>query len=142
MESLFKLDEFRQAQWYDRSGVELLVLSACETAIGDSSAEMGFAGLAVRSGVKSAVASLWKVKDTGTLGLMTEFYRYLRSEPIKAEALRKAQLEMLRKQLVIANNQLRGNGGAIDLPQSGQTRDSDLSHPHFWAGFTVIGSPW
>ncbi|NJL69768.1 MAG: CHAT domain-containing protein [Microcoleus sp. SM1_3_4] len=84
------LDEFRLAKWYDRSGVELLVLSACETAIGDNNAEMGFAGLAVRSGVKSAVASLWKVNDTGTLGLMTEFYRYLRSEPIKAEAPEKS----------------------------------------------------
>jgi filamentous hemagglutinin family protein len=137
------LDEFRQARWYDRSQVELLVLSACETAIGDDTAEMGFAGLAVRSGVKSAVASLWKVDDTGTLGLMTEFYRYLRSAPIKAEALRKAQLEMLRKQLVIANNQLRGNGGAIDLPESLKIpANLDLSHPHYWAGFTVIGSPW
>ncbi|MGL5058936.1 MAG: CHAT domain-containing protein [Microcoleus sp.] len=137
------LDEFRKAQWYDRSQVELLVLSACETAIGDNSAEMGFAGLAVRSGVKSAVASLWNVDDTGTLGLMTEFYRHLRSTPIKAEALRKAQLEMLRKQLVIQNNQLRGNGGAIDLPRSSQIPTNlDLSHPHYWAGFTVIGSPW
>ena len=72
-------------KWYDyRRPVELLVLSACETAIGDNiTAEMGFAGLAVRSGVKSALASLWKVKDVGTLTLMTEFYDHLRSENIK-----------------------------------------------------------
>jgi CHAT domain-containing protein len=102
------LDEFRLAKWYDRRQVELLVLSACETAIGDNTAEMGFAGLAVRSGVKSALASLWKVNDIGTLGLMTEFYRHLRSQPIKAEALRKAQLAMIHKQIVVKDGQLRG----------------------------------
>jgi len=112
------LDDFRLAKWYDGRQVELLVLSACETAIGDHTAEMGFAGLAVGSGVKSALASLWNVKDVGTLRLMTEFYGDLRSAPIKAEALRQAQLTMLR------------------LP------NSDLSHPHFWAGFTIVGSPW
>jgi CHAT domain-containing protein len=99
----------------------VLVLSACESAIGDNREEMGFAGLAVGSGVRSALASLWKVKDVGTLRLMTEFYGYLRSTPIKAEALRQAQLAMLHKK---------------DLP------NLDLSHPHFWAGFTIVGSPW
>ncbi|MEG4346657.1 CHAT domain-containing protein, partial [Microcoleus sp. A003_D6] len=137
------LDEFRLAKWYDRTEVELLVLSACETAIGDNTAEMGFAGLAVRSGVKSALASLWKVNDTGTLGLMTEFYRHLRSAPIKAEALRKAQLAMLHKQIVVKNGQLQGTERAIDLPGNLKNLpNSDLSHPHFWAGFTIIGSPW
>ncbi|WP_445305498.1 MULTISPECIES: CHAT domain-containing protein [unclassified Microcoleus] len=137
------LDEFRLAKWYDRRQVELLVLSACETAIGDNTAEMGFAGLAVRSGVKSALASLWKVNDTGTLGLMTEFYRHLRSAPIKAEALRKAQLAMLHKQIVVKNGQLQGTERAIDLPGNLKNLpNSDLSHPHFWAGFTIIGSPW
>ena len=105
---------------------------------------MGFAGLAVRSGVKSALASLWKVKDVGTLGLMTAFYRDLRSAPIKAEALRQAQLAMLRKQITINNGKLQGTESTIDL--SGKLEDlptnSDLSHPHFWAGFTIIGSPW
>ncbi len=95
-----------------------MVLSACETAIGDNREEMGFAGLAVGSAVRSALASLWKVNDVGTLRLMTEFYGDLRSTPIKAEALRQAQLAML------------------GLP------NSNLSHPHFWAGFTIIGSPW
>ncbi len=137
------LDEFRLAKWYDRRQVELLVLSACETAIGDNiAAEMGFAGLAVRSGVKSALASLWKVKDIGTLALMTEFYGNLRSENIKAEALRKAQLAMIRKQIVVKDGQLRGTQGAIDLTQSAQVPNADFSHPKFWAGFTIIGSPW
>ncbi|MEG4454689.1 CHAT domain-containing protein [Microcoleus sp. N9_A1] len=137
------LDEFRLAKWYDRRQVELLVLSACETAIGDNiAAEMGFAGLAVRSGVKSALASLWKVKDIGTLALMTEFYGNLRSAPIKAEALRKAQLAMIRKQIVVKDGQLRGTQGAIDINQATQVPNADFSHPKFWAGFTIIGSPW
>ncbi|WP_445300729.1 MULTISPECIES: CHAT domain-containing protein [unclassified Microcoleus] len=141
-DSSLALDEFRLAKWYDRRQVELLVLSACETAIGDNTAEMGFAGLAVRSGVKSALASLWKVNDIGTLALMTEFYGNLRSENIKAEALRKAQLAMIHKQILIKNGQLRGTEGAIDLTQSAQVPNADFSHPTFWAGFTIIGSPW
>ena len=120
------------------------MLSACESAIGDDiAAEMGFAGLAVRSGVKSALASLWKVNDTATLALMTEFYSHLRSTPIKAEALRQAQLAMIRKQIVVKNGQLQGAERSIDLPDGlKDSANSDLSHPHFWAGFTIIGSPW
>jgi CHAT domain-containing protein len=64
----------RQLRWNDPP-VDLLVLSACQTAIGDKEAELGFAGLAVQAGVKSVLASLWSVSDEGTLGLMTEFYR-------------------------------------------------------------------
>ncbi|MEG5006536.1 CHAT domain-containing protein [Microcoleus sp. B5-C4] len=141
-DSSLALDEFRLAKWYDRRQVELLVLSACETAIGDNTAEMGFAGLAVRSGVKSALASLWKVNDIGTLALMTEFYGNLRSAPIKAEALRKAQLAMIHKQIVVKDGQLRGTQGAIDINQATQVANADFSHPKFWAGFTIIGSPW
>ena len=59
--------------------MNLLVLSACSTALGDEDAELGFAGLAVASGARSALASLWEVSDEGTLGLMTEFYRLLRT---------------------------------------------------------------
>lgn len=68
-----------------------MVLSACRTAIGDKQAELGFGGLAVQSGVKSAVACLWYVSDAGTLALISEFYPQLKTAPIKAEALRPAQ---------------------------------------------------
>ncbi|MGL5193795.1 MAG: CHAT domain-containing protein, partial [Chroococcales cyanobacterium] len=54
--------------------IELLTLSACRTAVGDQEAELGFAGLAVLSGAKASLASFWYVSDTGTLGLMSEFY--------------------------------------------------------------------
>ncbi len=81
-----QLDQLRQLGW-NKPPVELLVLSACRTAVGDEEAELGFAGLAVQAGVKSALASLWYVSDEGTLGLMTQFYRQLKVAPIKAEAL-------------------------------------------------------
>ncbi len=125
--------------------VELLVLSACTTAVGDEQAELGFAGLAVHAGVKSALASLWYVSDAGTLGLMTEFYQQLRTAPIKAEALRQAQLAMLRGEVRLQDGYLvrSGNNQALPLPAELAARgDKNLSHPYYWAAFTMIGSPW
>ncbi|MEG4234664.1 CHAT domain-containing protein [Microcoleus sp. Pol11C3] len=125
--------------------VELLVLSACTTAVGDEQAELGFAGLAVHAGVKSALASLWYVSDVGTLGLMTEFYQQLRTAPIKAEALRQAQLAMLRGEVRLQDGYLvrSGNNQALPLPSELAARgDRNLSHPYYWAAFTMIGSPW
>lgn len=139
------LKQLEELKWQDSPKVELLVLSACETGIGNKGAEMGFAGLAVTAGVKSAIASLWKVDDVGTLGLMTKFYQQLRqsSMPIKAEALRAAQIAMLRGQVRIENGQMRGAGleEGISLPP-GLVENKNLSHPAHWAAFTVIGSPW
>ncbi|MEM8805055.1 MAG: CHAT domain-containing protein [Cyanobacteria bacterium P01_G01_bin.38] len=122
--------------------VELMVLSACRTALGNEEAELGFAGLAVQSGVKTALASLWKVDDVGTAGLMTQFYSSLREEPIKAEALRQAQLAMLRGDIQIKNERLVWSGGEIALPSELFNSAGDFVHPYFWASFTVIGSPW
>ncbi len=84
----------------------------------------------------------YSLKDVATLALMTEFYRHLRSQPIQAEALRKAQLAMIHKHIIVKDGQLRGSESAIDLTQSAQVANSDFSHPKFWAGFTIIGSPW
>ena len=129
------LQEMSNLDWQLPS-LELLVLSACETAVGDSNAELGFAGLALRAGVKSAVASLWDVSDAGTLALMSEFYHHIPQSATKAEALRQAQL-----------NLLRGKTEAIDisrLPKAfGAVQSADvLSHPFYWAGFSLISSPW
>ena len=123
--------------------VELLVLSACKTAIGNEEAELGFAGLAVQAGVKSAVASLWYVSDAGTLALMTEFYRHLQTAPIKAAALQKAQIDMITGQLRLENGQLQSPNGRISLPPAlAKHKNDNLSHPYYWAAFTVVGSPW
>jgi CHAT domain-containing protein len=140
------LDNLTDLKWSDLPRVELLVLSACETALGDKDAEMGFAGLAVKAGVKSAVASLWKSGDASTLRLMTNFYQQLRESPIKAEALRQAQIAMLHGQVPRENDQLRKAELKEEVPQPSEQevniRDESLSHPAYWAAFTVIGSPW
>jgi CHAT domain-containing protein len=85
------IDTMPQMGW-SNPPVELLVLSACRTAIGDRNAELGFAGLAVLSGAKSALASLWYISDRGTLALMSEFYQQLAIAPVKVEALQEAKL--------------------------------------------------
>ncbi len=136
------LDQLRELAWNDPP-VELLVLSACRTALGDKEAELGFAGLAVQAGVKSAVGSLWYVSDEATLGLMAEFYRQLQKAPIKSEALRLAQLAMIRGEVYLEGGKLHGTGENVTLPpELAQLGDKKLSHPYYWSAFTMIGSPW
>jgi CHAT domain-containing protein len=142
-----RLDELRQLGWYKPPQVELLVLSACNTAVGDTKSELGFAGLAVQAGVKSALASLWAVSDEGTLAMMSGFYEQLRQPEvtIKAEALRQAQIAMLRGQVQLKDGKLQGlkQLKEIPLPPEIAARGNQVfSHPYYWAGFTIIGSPW
>jgi CHAT domain-containing protein len=136
------LNQLGQLGW-SKPPVELLVLSACRTALGDEEAELGFTGLAVQAGVKSGLGSLYYVSDQGTLGLMTEFYRQLKEAPFKAEALRQAQLAMIKGEVRLEGGQLHTPGGNVPLPPKlAQLGDTNLSHPYYWAGFTMIGSPW
>jgi filamentous hemagglutinin family protein len=136
------LNQLRQLSW-NNPPVELLVLSACRTALGDEQAELGFAGLAVLGGVKSAMGSLWAVSDEGTLGLMTEFYEQLKQAPIKAEALRQAQLAMLKGEVRVEGNQLVTSRGRFPLPPNlTQQGDINFAHPYYWSAFTMIGNPW
>uniref|UniRef100_B8HNW4 CHAT domain-containing protein n=1 Tax=Cyanothece sp. (strain PCC 7425 / ATCC 29141) TaxID=395961 RepID=B8HNW4_CYAP4 len=135
------LNQVQQINWR-LPPLELLVLSACKTAIGDRQAELGFAGLALQSGVKSSLASLWSVSDNGTLALMGEFYAQLKEAPIKAEALRRAQLALLKGETKFADGQIQLSRGAVALPPEFKTGQPSLAHPYFWAGFTLISSPW
>jgi filamentous hemagglutinin family protein len=140
--SKLHLDQLPQLGWNEPS-VELLVLSACRTALGDEEAELGFAGLSVQAGAKSALASLWYVSDEGTLAVMKEFYEQLKTAPIKAEALRRAQVAMLRGQVELENGQLRTPSGAISLPpELAQLGEKQLTHPYYWSAFTLVGNPW
>lgn len=122
--------------------VEMLVLSACRTAIGDEQAELGFAGLSVAAGVKSSLGSLWYVSDVGTLALMLAFYNNLGKTPLKSEALRQAQISLLQGKVRFENNQVvLDNGTRIDLPPELHFGNQILStHPYYWAGFTLIGN--
>jgi CHAT domain-containing protein len=109
LENSIKLARFREP------GLELLVLSACQTAAGDDRAGLGLAGLALKAGARSAVATLWSVSDEASGLLSVEFYRQLRGgAPSKARALQAAQRGMLADPL--------------------------LGHPAYWAPFLLIGN--
>ena len=98
-----------------RGAIELLVLSACSTATGDTRADLGIAGVAVRSGARSTLASLWNVDDEGTSILMREFYTQLKQPNItKAQAIRNAQVNLLKNPL--------------------------YEHPYYWAPFVLVGN--
>ncbi|MEA5417611.1 CHAT domain-containing protein [Spirulina sp. CCNP1310] len=136
------LDRIRELS-LNNPPVELLVLSACRTALGSNEAELGFAGFALQAGVKSALGSLWYVSDLGTLGLMSVFYRQLQTAPIKAEALRQAQLAMIQGEIHLDGVNLVSGSQNIPLtPELVALGQVDLSHPYYWSAFTLIGSPW
>ncbi|MEO1297930.1 MAG: CHAT domain-containing protein [Cyanobacteria bacterium J06636_16] len=96
--------------------IELLVLSACQTAEGDDRATLGLAGFAVRSGARSTIATLWSVDDQSTALLIASFYEQIanQSNISKANAIREAQISLLES--------------------------SEYSHPYYWAPFVLIGN--
>ncbi|RMH77912.1 MAG: CHAT domain-containing protein [Cyanobacteria bacterium J007] len=106
------LDKILQEQ-RDRAPIELLVLSACQTAFGDDRAALGLAGVAVRSGARSTLATLWSVQDRSTAELMAQFYRLLKEGFTKGEALRQAQLFLLKQE--------------------------QYRHPYYWSPFVLVG---
>ncbi|WP_299403166.1 CHAT domain-containing protein [Acaryochloris sp. IP29b_bin.148] len=142
--SLKELREVATAsKWSDTPTVELLVLSACQTALGNTDAELGFTGLAIQSGVKSALGSLWYVSDEGTLGLMTGFYQSLKTAPIKSAALRQAQMAMLNGQVRITDDGqlMLADGTQMALPAIfGERGEVDFTHPYYWSSFTMVGN--
>jgi CHAT domain-containing protein len=127
-------------RWNQLPSLELLVLSACQTALGNKEAELGFAGTAINAGVPAAIASLWSVEDRGTFGLMTGFYDAIQSAPTKAKALQQAQIRMLRGEISLQNGQMiLPNHAPINVPD-GIRSTSQLMHPYFWSGYTVVGN--
>ncbi|MEA5619702.1 CHAT domain-containing protein [Cronbergia sp. UHCC 0137] len=144
-EDKLRLNQIRQLG-LNNPQVEMIVLSACRSALGDEEAEIGFAGLAVLAGVKTSVASLWAVNDAGTAALMTKFYEELKTAPIRAEALRQAQVAMAKGQIYLQNGQVRGleeRTGIVPLPVDALEQPNEsLSHPYYWAAFTMVGNPW
>jgi CHAT domain-containing protein len=125
----------------DKPAIQLLVLSACRTALGTPNAELGFAGLAVQSGAKAVLASLWSVDDVGTLVLMSKFYQQLKAVPFKSSALRNTQIAMLKGNLKLGNSSISRVRGGLPSELQG-LQEQDLSHPYYWAAFTTIGNPW
>ena len=113
--NLNELNSLISADQKQKNPIELLVLSACQTAAGDSRAALGLAGVAVRSGARSTLASLWNADDIGTAELMTRFYQKLATGQVtKAEALRLAQQELLQSEA--------------------------YNHPYYWSAFILLGN--
>lgn len=132
----------------DKPPIDLLVLSACRTALGNQESELGFAGAAVLANVKTVLGSLWEVNDEGTLALMTSFYEELKQYPIKAEALRNAQLGLLRGDVKVIQEGAKGaellvGDKRLPLPpQLASLSAKQFTHPYYWSSFTLIGNPW
>ena len=141
--SQLPLNKVRELGW-NQPPLELLVLSACESASEDSKTELGFTGLAVNTGVKSAVGSLWRVNDAATLVLMTEFYRQLKTTSIKAEALRQAQVAMIKGNVTSEGNKLIAINRSVDITQdiADEIQTINLKHPVYWSAFMMIGGQW
>ncbi len=129
---------------FGSSNIELIILSACSTAMGDRSSEYGFAGFAVSAGSQSAMASLWPVSDEGTLGFMTQFYQHLPNAITRSEALRQTQMALLNGDIGISNGQLYDANDTViaALPELEQSGSWNFAHPFYWSAFTMIGSPW
>ncbi|MCP4699378.1 MAG: CHAT domain-containing protein [Gammaproteobacteria bacterium] len=108
-----RLEQLLRPSRFRDKPVELLTLSACQTSVGDERAALGLAGIAIKAGVRSAVASLWSVNDEATSHLMLEFYRQLQNHDLsKAKALQNAQRKLLQ----------------------------DYGDPFYWAPFLLIGN--
>ena len=127
------------------SGVDLLTLSACDTATGSSGGEgrevESFGVLAQRQGAKAVLATLWPVADEATRNLMREFYRLRQSSPhpSKAEALRQAQLLEFRGSAPAAPADESRGVGVVDGPETADPR-APYAHPYYWASFILIGN--
>ena len=112
LEDFLKLSQFRDEP------VELLTLSACKTAAGDDRSALGLAGVAVKAGARSALASLWSISDQAASILLTKFYEQLTDPKMsKAKALQNAQRAFIEDDQLVA-----------------------LRHPAYWSPFLLIGN--
>ncbi|MEM7794087.1 MAG: CHAT domain-containing protein [Cyanobacteria bacterium P01_C01_bin.118] len=109
-----QLNDIEQLLTQQTSPIEILVLSACETAAGDNRAALGMAGVAVRSGARSTLATLWPVQDDSTAALTTTFYQLLLAGSGRADALQQAQQQLLKS--------------------------DDHNHPFYWAPYVLVGN--
>jgi CHAT domain-containing protein len=113
--TLERLDQLLDPLRFRDETIELLTLSACQTAVGDDQAALGLAGVAVKAGARSALATLWYINDQASSELVAEFYRHLSSPSVsRATALQRAQVHLLD--------------------------DPDYQHPAYWAPFLLINN--
>ncbi len=109
------LQALLKSESFQKHPIELLSLSACQTAEGNDRAPLGISGVAIKARAKSVLGTLWPVEDNAAKSIMSRFYQGLRNERLnKAEALRQAQLALIG--------------------------DPQTAHPFFWAPFVLIGN--
>jgi len=109
------LQRYMASTTYRKQPVELLTLSACQTAVGDDKAALGLGGIAVKAGARSALATLWYINDQASSILVADFYEDLKEPGIsKAKALQQTQLKLLK--------------------------DRRYEHPSYWSPFLLIGN--
>jgi CHAT domain-containing protein len=139
---------------FDFQDIDLLTLSACETAVGSGqgSEVEGLAVTAEKQGAKGVLASLWPVADQTTAALMQRLYALHTTQHLsKAEALRQAQLELLQGQLKVAQPQGREDRGQVlqasinaDAADQAPPYVADparpYAHPYYWAPFILMGN--
>jgi CHAT domain-containing protein/Tfp pilus assembly protein PilF len=149
--SLLSIGEI--AKFTNLSRTDLVVLSACETGLSQVSQDgteiSGISGYFLGRGAKSVVASLWQVSDQSTALMMQKFYGYLSQGMTKAEALQKAQLDLIGLNSLKASNQALTQlpRAAIAIqsvksidPRPNAYQDIGYAHPFFWAPFILIGN--
>lgn len=113
-----ELDKLIRRITRNREPLELLTLTACETAVGNNRSALGLAGVAVQAGTKTALASLWAINDAATAEFAIDFYAQLLSESkSKAEALQAVQIDFIKGE-----------------------KGSRYTHPAFWSAFILIGN--
>ena len=110
---------FRLSNQAETNAIDLLILSACQTAAGDNRATLGLAGLAIRAGANSTLASLWRVSDEYTIPLITRFYENLNQGLSKAEALHQAQKSLVYTEI------------------NGQKYQNE---PYDWGAYVLVGN--
>ncbi len=109
------LQALLQSDRFQKNPIELMTLSACETAEGNDRSPLGIAGASIKAHAKSVIGTLWPVDDTAARKVMEKFYSGITTGKLtKAEALRQAQIELIH----------------VD----------EFSHPSFWAPFDLIGN--
>jgi CHAT domain-containing protein len=130
----------------DLKNIHLVVLSACETALGgfdqDGLEISGLSSYFLKGGAAAVIASLWSVNDSSTSALMQQFYQNLSTGKMtKAEALRQAQLSLLQGKLNAKDASQRSPTLVpLGSPPSQRSQASDFSHPYYWAPFILIGN--
>ncbi len=113
--TLNQLDRLIGLFRFRREPLELLTLSACQTGVGDDRAALGLAGVAIKAGARSALATLWFINDEASSELVTEFYKQLRNPKLsKAQALQLAQQRLLA--------------------------DRVYEHPAYWSAFLLLNN--